>query len=136
MLYTPKYIRNNDLDKKICNCTECKKYRILYCHTNMVENKQAEKREIESDVIATCSKCKRMYRFGLKYTSINKKDTYEVGKVNEIKENYNDVRENIEKNYNSFDSEYTVKSENFLTKVIKEEKDDNSVVSEYVFMEK
>lgn len=136
MLYTPKYIQNNDLDKKVCKCEECKKYRILYCHANMVENTDEKKKVIHSDVIAVCSKCKRMYRFKLKHTSINKEDEYEVVKANEIEESYDDVRENIKKNYNSFDSIYTLKSDIFLTKVIKEDKSDNSSDLEYVFMEK
>ena len=69
MLYTPKYIYNNDLDKKICKCSECKKYRILYCHANMMENKKESTKEINSDIIAVCSKCGCTYRFNLKHLS-------------------------------------------------------------------
>lgn len=134
MLYTPKYIHNNDLDKKICKCEECKKYRILYCHSNVIE--EVDKKVVDSDVIAVCSKCKRMYRFGLKHTFSNKKDIYNVGKINEIEENYEAVRENIQKNYNSFESIHSMKCDVFFTKVIKEEKESESKISEYVFMEK
>ena len=69
MLYTPKYIYNNDLDKTICKCAECKKYRILYCHTDMIENKKESTKEMNSDIIAVCSKCGSTYRFNLKHIS-------------------------------------------------------------------
>lgn len=134
MLYTPKYIHNNDLDKKICDCGECKKYRILYCHSDVVEN--VNKKVVDSDMIVTCSKCKKMFRFGLKSTILNEESTYNVGKINEIKENYDAVRENIKINYNSFGSIHTIKSEDYLTKLIKEEEENSSTVLEYVFIEK
>jgi len=136
MLYTPKYIYNNDLDKKICKCSECKKYRILYCHSNMVENKKESTKEINSDIIAVCSKCGSTYRFNLKHLSDINGDSYEVGKVNFIEEKYPQVKENITKNYNSYDVVSIIKSENFLTKLIKDDREGDLKTSEYVFMEK
>ncbi|UPA30175.1 hypothetical protein [Terrisporobacter glycolicus] len=136
MLYTPKYIYNNDLDKKICKCSECKKYRILYCHSNMVENKKESTKEISSDIIAVCSKCGSIYRFNLKHLSDINGDNYEVGKVNFIEEKYPQVKENITKNYNSYDVVSIIKSENFLTKLIKDDREGDLKTSEYVFMEK
>lgn len=136
MLYTPKYIYNNDLDKKICKCSECKKYRILYCHSNMVENKKESTKEINSDIIAVCSKCGSTYRFNLKHLSDINGDNYEVGKVNFIEEKYTQVKENITKNYNSYDVVSIIKSENFLTKLIKDDREGDLKTSEYVFMEK
>lgn len=136
MLYTPKYIYNNDLDKKICKCSECKKYRILYCHSSMVENKKESTKEINSDIIAVCSKCGSTYRFNLKHLSDINGDNYEVGKVNFIEEKYPQVKENITKNYNSYDVVSIIKSENFLTKLIKDDREGDLKTSEYVFMEK
>ncbi|MEW9077407.1 hypothetical protein [Terrisporobacter glycolicus] len=136
MLYTPKYIYNNDLDKKICKCLECKKYRILYCHSNMIENKKESTKEINSDIIAVCSKCGSTYRFNLKHLSDINEDTYEVGKVSLIEEKYPLIKENITKNYNSYDSVSIIKSENFLTKLIKDDREGDLKVSDYVFMEK
>ncbi|WP_018592123.1 hypothetical protein [Terrisporobacter glycolicus] len=136
MLYTPKYIYNNDLDKKICKCSECKKYRILYCHSNMIENKKESTKEINSDIIAVCSKCGSTYRFNLKHLSDINEDTYEVGKVSLIEEKYPLIKENITKNYNSYDSVSIIKSENFLTKLIKDDREGDLKVSDYVFMEK
>lgn len=136
MLYTPKYIYNNDLDKKICKCSECKKYRILYCHSNMVENKKESTKEISSDIIAVCSKCGSIYRFNLKHLSDINGDNYEVGKVNFIEEKYPQVKENITKNYNFYDVVSIIKSENFLTKLIKDDREGDLKTSEYVFMEK
>ena len=136
MLYTPKYIYNNDLDKKICKCSECKKYRILYCHANMMENKKESTKEINSDIIAVCSKCGCTYRFNLKHLSDINWDKYEVGKVNFIEEKYSQIKENITKNYNSYDVVSTIKSESFLTKLIKEGREGDFEISEYVFMEK
>ena len=136
MLYTPKYIYNNDLDKKICKCSECKKYRILYCHSNMVENKKESTKEINSDIIAFCSKCGSIYRFNLKHLLDINGDNYEVGKVNFIEEKYPQVKENITKNYNSYDVVSIIKSENFLTKLIKDDREGDLKTSEYVFMEK
>ncbi|WP_343344837.1 hypothetical protein [Terrisporobacter petrolearius] len=136
MLYTPKYIYNNDLDKKICKCSECKKYRILYCHSNMVENKKESTKEINSDIIAVCSKCGSTYRFNLKHLSDINGDNYEVGKVNFIEEKYTQVKENITKNYNFYDVVSIIKSENFLTKLIKDDREGDLKTSEYVFMEK
>lgn len=136
MLYTPKYIYNNDLDKKICKCSECKKYRILYCHSNMVENKKESTKEINSDIIAVCSKYGSIYRFNLKHLSDINGDNYEVGKVNFIEEKYPQVKENITKNYNSYDVVSIIKSENFLTKLIKDDREGDLKTSEYVFMEK
>lgn len=136
MLYTPKYIYNNDLDKKICKCSECKKYRILYCHSNMIENKKESTKEINSDIIAVCSKCGSTYRFNLKHLSDINGDTYKVGKVSLIEEKYPLIKENITKNYNSYDSVSIIKSENFLTKLIKDDREGDLKVSDYVFMEK
>ena len=92
MLYTPKYIYNNDLDKTICKCAECKKYRILYCHTDMVENKKESTKEMNSDIIAVCSKCGSTYRFNLKHISFKNGDKYEVGRVAFIEEKYPQVK--------------------------------------------
>lgn len=136
MLYTPKYIYNDDLDKKICKCSECKKYRILYCHSDMIENKKESTKEINSDIIAVCSKCGSTYRFNLKHLSDINGDNYEVGKVNFIEEKYPQIKENITKNYNSYDVVSIIKSENFLTKLIKDDRDGDLKTSEYVFMEK
>lgn len=136
MLYTPKYIYNNDLDKKICKCADCKKYRILYCHTTIEENKKDSTKEINSDIIAVCSKCKSTYRFNLKHISNENEEKYEVKKATLIEEKYDEVKENITKNYNSYDAISKIKSEDFLTKLIKEDKEDDVEVSEYVYMEK
>lgn len=136
MLYTPKYIYNDDLDKKICKCSECKKYRILYCHSNMIENKKESTKEINSDIIAVCSKCGSTYRFNLKHLSNINGDNYKVGRVNFIEEKYPQIKENIAKNYNSYDVVSIIKSENFLTKLIKDDRDGDLKTSEYVFMEK
>lgn len=136
MLYTPKYIYNNDLDKKICKCSECKKYRILYCHANMIENKKESTKEINSDIIAVCSKCGSAYRFNLKHSIDINGDKYKVGKVNFIEEKYLQIKENIIKNYNSYDVVSIIKSENFLTKIIKDDREGDLEISEYVFMEK
>ncbi|WP_455539970.1 hypothetical protein [Terrisporobacter sp.] len=136
MLYTPKYIYNNDLDKKICKCAECKKYRILYCHANMIDNKKESIKEINSDIIAVCSKCGSTYRFNLKHTSSAGEDKYEVGKITYIEEKYPEVKENIAKNYNSYETISKIKSEHFITKLIKEDKEGDLQTSEYVFMEK
>ena len=136
MLYTPKYIYNNDLDKTICKCAECKKYRILYCHTDMVENKKESTKEMNSDIIAVCSKCGSTYRFNLKHISFKNGDKYEVGRVAFIEEKYPQVKENIIKNYNSYDAVSKIKSENFLSKLIKEDLEGDLQKSEYVFMEK
>lgn len=136
MLYTPTYIYNNDLDKKICKCSQCKKYRILYCHANMIENKKESTKEINSDIIAVCSKCGSAYRFNLKYLSDINGEKYEVGKVSFIEEGYPQIKENIIRNYNSYDVISVIKSENFLTKLIKDNNDGELEISEYVFMEK
>lgn len=136
MLYTPKYIYNNDLDKKICKCADCKKYRILYCHTTIEENKKDSTKEINSDIIAVCSKCKSTYRFNLKHISNENEEKYEVKKATLIEEKYDEVKENITKNYNSYEAISKIKSEDFLTKLIKEDKEDDVEVSEYVYMEK
>ena len=136
MLYTPKYIYNNDLDKKICKCADCKKYRILYCHTTIEENKKDSTKEINSDIIAVCSKCKSTYRFNLKHILNENEEKYEVKKATLIEEKYDEVKENITKNYNSYDAISKIKSEDFLTKLIKEDKEDDVEVSEYVYMEK
>lgn len=136
MLYTPKYIYNNDLDKKICKCSECKKYRILYCHTNIIENKKESTKEINSDIIAVCSKCGSAYRFDLKHLLNVDEDKYNVGKVNFIEEEYSQIKESITKNYNSYNKISAIKSENFLTKLIKDDLEGDLVISEYVFMEK
>lgn len=134
MLYTPKYIYNNDLDQKVCKCPECKKYRILYCHTSVSEVKEEDIKSIENDTIVVCSKCGKMYRFII--TKTNNEDKFKIGRVNEIEEKYSYVKENIIKNYDSYDSISSIKSENFLTKLIKENEEDSCKLLEYVFMEK
>lgn len=134
MLYTPKYIYNNDLEQKICKCPECKKYRILYCHSSISECKEETSKSIESDIFAVCSKCGRMYRFSI--TQMNNQDKFHVVRVNLIEEKYSDVKENIIRNYNSYESILSIKSEDFLTKLIKDIEEDNYKLLEYVFMEK
>ena len=115
---------------------KCKKYRILYCHTDMIENKKESTKEMNSDIIAVCSKCGSTYRFNLKHISFKNGDKYEVGRVAFIEEKYPQVKENIIKNYNSYDAVSKIKSENFLTKLIKEDLEGDLQKSEYVFMEK
>ena len=136
MLYTPKYIYNNDLDKKICKCPECKKYRILYCYAKVTNNKKESTKEINSNIIAVCSKCGSAYRFDLKHLWYINVDKYEVGKVNFIEEKYPQIRENIIRNYDSYDAVSIIKSEDFLTKLIKNNSDGDLDISEYVFVEK
>lgn len=55
MLYTPKYILAAELDKKVCQCSECKKFRVLYNHSEMTESKDEDICDSTSDVIAVCS---------------------------------------------------------------------------------
>ena len=102
----------------------------------MVENREASTKEMNSDIIAVCSKCGSTYRFNIKHVSDKSGETYEVKKATHIEEKYAEVKENIIKNYNSFDSISKMKSENFLTKLISESQDGDLQVSEYVFMEK
>lgn len=76
------------------------------------------------------------YRFNLKHLLDINGDKYEVGKVNFIEEKYPQIKENITKNYDSYDDVLIIKSENFLTKLIKNNREGDLEVSEYVFMEK
>ena len=55
MLYTPKYILAAELDKKVCQCSECKKFRVLYNHSEMTESKDEDICDSTSDVIAECT---------------------------------------------------------------------------------
>ena len=100
------------------------------------ENKKESTKEMNSDIIAVCSKCGSTYRFNLKHISFKNGDKYEVGRVAFIEEKYPQVKENIIKNYNSYDAISKIKSENFLTKLIKEDLEGDLQKSEYVFMEK
>ena len=77
------------IQTKICKCEDCKKYRILYFHTTIEENKKDSTKEINSDIIAVCSKCKSTYRFNLKHISNENEEKYEV------KEGYVEVSEYV-----------------------------------------
>lgn len=77
------------IQTKICKCEDCKKYRILYFHTTIEENKKGSTKEINSDIIAVCSKCKSTYRFNLKHISNENEEKYEV------KEGYVEVSEYV-----------------------------------------
>ena len=70
-------------------CEDCKKYRILYFHTTIEENKKGSTKEINSYIIAVCSKCKSTYRFNLKHISNENEEKYEV------KEGYVEVSEYV-----------------------------------------
>lgn len=136
MLYTPKYILTAELDKEICKCSECKKFRVLYSHTEMTESKNEDVCDSISDVIAICSKCCRMYRFNLKYTKNGTEQKRSVENIREISETNSQVRDHIKRNYESFESLFTIRSEDFTTKIIKENEKDNGKYTEYVYMEK
>lgn len=77
------------IQTKICKCEDCKKYRILYFHTTIEENKKGSTKEINSYIIAVCSKCKSTYRFNLKHISNENEEKYEV------KEGYVEVSEYV-----------------------------------------
>ena len=119
MLYTPKYILAAELDKKVCQCSECKKFRVLYNHSEMTESKDEDICDSTSDVIAVCSKCGRMYRFDMGY-----------------KKNGTDQKEHIKRNYGSYEALFTIRSEDFVTKIVDEKEVKDGKYTEYVYMEK
>lgn len=136
MLYTPKYILTAELDKKVCECLECKKLRVLYSHTEMTESKDEDICDSVSDVIAICSKCSRMYRFNMKYTKNGKDQRRTVEKIREIFENNSQVRDHIKRNYGSYEALFTIRSEDFITKIVTEKNEKDKKYTEYVYMEK
>ena len=81
------------IQTKICKCEDCKKYRILYFHTTIEENKKGSTKEINSYIIAVCSKCKSTYRFNLKHISNENEEKYEVKKATLMEETYDEVKE-------------------------------------------
>ena len=109
MLYTPKYILAAELDKKVCQCSECKKFRVLYNHSEMTESKDEDICDSTSDVIAVCSKCGRMYRFDMGYKKNGTDQKRTVSKVREISETNSQVREHIKRNYGSYEALFTIK---------------------------
>ena len=118
MLYTPKYILAAELDKKVCQCSECKKFRVLYNHSEMTESKDEDICDSTSDVIAVCSKCGRMYRFDMGYKKNGTDQKRTVSKVREISETNSQVREH------------------FVTKIVDEKEVKDGKYTEYVYMEK
>ena len=87
MLYTLKYIYNNDLDKKYVNVKIVKNTE-YYIFIQLLKKKGSTK-EINSYIIAVCSKCKSTYRFNLKHISNENEEKYEV------KEGYVEVSEYV-----------------------------------------
>lgn len=136
MLYTPKYILAAELDQKVCQCPDCKKFRVLYNHSQMTESKDEDVCDSVSDIIAVCSKCSRMYRFEMKYTKNGIEQKREISKIREISETNSQVREHIIRNYGSYEALFTIRSEDFLTKIVEEKEVDNGKYTEYVYMEK
>ena len=126
MLYTPKYILAAELDKKVCQCSECKKFRVLYNHSEMTESKDEDICDSTSDVIAVCSKCGRMYRFDMGYKKNGTDQKRTVSKV----------REHIKRNYGSYEALFTIRSEDFVTKIVDEKEVKDGKYTEYVYMEK
>ena len=126
MLYTPKYILAAELDKKVCQCSECKKFRVLYNHSEMTESKDEDICDSTSDVIAVCSKCGRMYRFDMGYKKNGTDQKRTVSKVREI----------IKRNYGSYEALFTIRSEDFVTKIVDEKEVKDGKYTEYVYMEK
>ena len=76
MLYTPKYILAAELDKKVCQCSECKKFRVLYNHSEMTESKDEDICDSTSDIIGVCSKCGKAARTGVKILEDGSKVRY------------------------------------------------------------
>ena len=136
MLYTPKYILAAELDKKVCQCSECKKFRVLYNHSEMTESKDEDICDSTSDVIAVCSKCGRMYRFDMGYKKNGTDQKRTVSKVREISETNSQVREHIKRNYGSYVALFTIRSEDFVTKIVDEKEVKDGKYTEYVYMEK
>lgn len=136
MLYTPKYILVAELDKKVCECSECKKFRVLYNHSQMTESKNEDICDSTSDIIAVCSKCSRMYRFDMRYIKNGSDQKRTVSNIREISETNSQVREHIKRNYGSYEGLFTIRSEDFITKIVEEKEVENGKYTEYVYMEK
>ena len=124
MLYTPKYILAAELDKKVCQCSECKKFRVLYNHSEMTESK-------DEDICDS-----RMYRFDMGYKKNGTDQKRTVSKVREISETNSQVREHIKRNYGSYEALFTIRSEDFVTKIVDEKEVKDGKYTEYVYMEK
>ena len=125
MLYTPKYILVAELDKKVCECSECKKFRVLYNHSQMTESKNEDICDSTSDIIAVCSKCSRMYRFDMRYIKNGSDQKRTVSNIREISETNSQVREHIKRNYGSYEALFTIRSEDFITKIVEEKEVEN-----------
>ena len=136
MLYTPKYILVAELDKKVCECSECKKFRVLYNHSQMTESKNEDICDSTSDIIAVCSKCSRMYRFDMRYIKNGSDQKRTVSNIREISETNSQVREHIKRTYGSYEALFTIRSEDFITKIVKKKEVENGKYTEYVYMEK
>ena len=136
MLYTPKYILVAELDKKVCECSECKKFRVLYNHSQMTESKNEYICDSTSDIISVCSKCSRMYRFDMRYIKNGSDQKHTVSNIREISETNSQVREHIKRNYGSYEALFTIRSEDFITKIVEEKEVENGKYTEYVYMEK
>ncbi len=77
-----------------------------------------------------------MYRFDMKYIKNGKDQKRTVSKVREISETNNQVREHIKRNYGSYEALFTIRSEDFITKIVAENEVEGGKYTEYVYMEK
>jgi len=136
MIYAPRYIFNSDLNKNICSCGESKKYRVLFSRSNSVENVINNKIVgISSEVIGVCSKCGKVYKFEVESNpSINSTSNIKI--IEEIKKDIQEVKENIYKDYKSFEDTLCFKSDYHLVKVLSEKYDNYKKFTDFIYIEK
>lgn len=136
MIYTPRYIFNSDLEKIICTCVNSKKYRILFSHSNSIENTLNNSLiGVSSQIVAICSKCGKIYKFQLKYNpSINSK--IETKNVQEIAKDIFKVKEDVVHSYKSYEEVFSFKSKDLFIKILNEEYDNDKKCTEFMYIEK
>ena len=136
MIYTPRYIFNSDLNKIICTCEFSKKYRILYAHSNSIENSiTGALVGLSSKVVAICSKCCKLYKFELKYNP-NLYDKAEIKNVVELKNDISNLRDEIRSIYKTCEEIFSFRSDDFLIKIINEKYDNDKKFTEFMYIEK
>ena len=59
-----------------------------------------------------------------------------ISKIREISETNSQVREHIKRNYGSYEALFTIRSEDFVTKIVDEKEVKEGKYTEYVYMEK
>ncbi len=142
MVTVTKYLTQVDLKRKICDCKEEEKLKILFKEVNESELRIKPNQGIsgayilrEEKIIASCEHCKKVYFMMITFEGGMKEQYVSIDSVEIFDGSMKELRQIINNMFDEYENEIiTVATEDFTIKVLDKYEDEEKIITKYAYL--